>query len=62
MDVNPIDVQRHLRGVSYPADRDDLIEHAEGSDAPEAVLEALGDLEPETFDGPDEVVEALGGG
>jgi hypothetical protein len=31
-----IEVQKHLAGVSYPAEKDDLIEVARGNDAPDA--------------------------
>lgn len=57
--TSPITVQKFLKGAEYPADRDDLRAVAEGNDAPEDVIEALEGLEETTFDGPDEVVEAL---
>ncbi len=57
--TSPIAVQKFLRGAEYPADRDDLLAVAEGNDAPEEVIEALEELDETTFDGPDEVAEAL---
>lgn len=27
--VNPIDVQKHLKGLDYPATKEDVIKHAE---------------------------------
>lgn len=57
--TSPISVQKFLKGAEYPADRDDLLVVAEGNDAPEEVMEALEALEEMTFDGPDEVAEAL---
>jgi Protein of unknown function (DUF2795) len=60
MDVNPIEVQKHLSGVSYPATKDELIAAAEENDAPQEVIEALQEMDGEQFDGPDEVQEALG--
>jgi hypothetical protein len=60
MTVNPIDVQRHLKGVAYPATREELLEAAREEDAPTEVEEALEGLpEEEQFDGPDEVMEAI---
>lgn len=56
---SPITVQKFLKGADYPADRDDLLAVAEDNDAPEDVIEALQELDETTFDGPDEVVEAL---
>ena len=53
-------VKKFLKGADYPADRDDLLVIAEGNEAPEDVMDALEELSAEsTFDGPDEVAEAL---
>ncbi len=60
MDVNPIEVQRHLRGVDYPASREELVAAAESSGAPGEIVDALRNLSRESFDGPDDVMEALG--
>lgn len=57
--TSPITVQKYLQGAEYPADRDDLLVVAEGNDAPEDVIEVLEGLDETTFDGPDEVSEAL---
>lgn len=60
MMVNPIEVQRHLKGVSYPATREELLDAAREEDAPPEVEEVLEGLpEEERFDGPDEVMEAI---
>ena len=58
--ANPVSVQKYLKGVEYPADRDDLLAAAEENDAPEEVVEALEALEEQSYDGPDEVAEGLG--
>lgn len=57
--ISPITVQKFLKGAEYPADRDDLLGVANGNDAPDDVIAALQELDETTFDGPDEVVEAL---
>jgi Protein of unknown function (DUF2795) len=62
MDVNPIDVQKHLKGVSYPASRDDLVSAAESNGAPAEIVSRLRELDRDRFDGPDEVMKDLGGG
>lgn len=59
MDVNPIDVQRHLAGLDYPATKDGVIAQAEQNDAPQEIIEALQRLADEQFDDPSEVQEAL---
>lgn len=52
-------LQKYLKGAQFPADRDDLLLVAEGNDAPEDVVEAIETLDEITFDGADEVIEAL---
>jgi hypothetical protein len=53
-------VQRHLRGASYPATKEELVNLPEENDAPEVVVEAFESLQEDEFDGPDDVMEALG--
>jgi hypothetical protein len=60
MDVNPIEVQKHLAGVDYPASKDELIAAAESNEAPQEIIEALQKMDGSEFDGPDDVMEALG--
>ena len=60
MDVNPIEVQKHLSGVDYPASKNDLVATAESNDAPQEIVEALQGMNGEQFDGPDDVMGALG--
>src|SRR5215212_4514093 len=60
MDVNPIEVQKALKGVDYPASKDELVQMAESNDAPQEIVEELRSLEESEFDGPDRVQQALG--
>lgn len=60
MDLNPIEVQTHLEGVDYPASKADIVATAESNDAPQEVIEALQQMEGDRFEGPDDVMEALG--
>ncbi len=57
---NPTEIQRYLKGVDYPATKDDLISTADDNDAPDEVIENLQALREEQFAGPEEVTEALG--
>lgn len=59
MQIDPIDVQRHLEGVDYPASKQDLVAAAESDGAPQEVIEALQSVDKERFDGPTAVQEAL---
>jgi Protein of unknown function (DUF2795) len=59
VDVNPIEVQKHLGGVDYPANKDEIVATAESNGAPQEVIEALQRMDGEEFDGPDAVQAAL---
>lgn len=52
---NPIDLQKHLRGVDYPAGRDDLVSAARRTGADEVVLDALAALPDRRYETPADV-------
>lgn len=58
--VNPIQLQKHLKGVDYPASKADLLKKAEQAGADENIRTALNDLPDQTFDTPAAVSKALG--
>ena len=60
MDINPIEVQTHLKGIDYPASKDEVIASAESNDAPQEIIEALQRMDGTEFEGPDDVMAALG--
>jgi hypothetical protein len=57
--MNPIEVQKHLKGISYPASKDDVIATAEDNGADEDLLDQLRGLNRSEYSGPDDVMEAL---
>lgn len=57
---SPADIQQYLKGVDYPARRDDLIAAAERNGAPEETLEILHRLPGDRFEGPPGVMKAYG--
>ena len=59
MDVNPIELQKHLKGVDYPASREDLVSAAESNGAPDELVRALRSAKQDSFDGPTAVQSAL---
>jgi hypothetical protein len=59
MDFNPVDVQKRLKGASYPASGEQLASTAEGNDAANDLVEKLRSLGDEEFSGPDKVMAAL---
>ncbi|MFD5247736.1 DUF2795 domain-containing protein [Amycolatopsis sp. NPDC058340] len=58
---NPIEVQKHLAGVDYPAKRDDLVQVAERNGADGDTLAALRALPDRTYEGPSGVSKEIGG-
>jgi hypothetical protein len=54
-DPSPIDIQKALGGMEYPASREDLVKHAEGKGADGSVLETLKNLPDREFDSPTDV-------
>lgn len=56
--ANPIELQKTLAGMSYPAGKNDLIQHAKSNGADNRILDELEKLPDREFDGPDQVQEA----
>ncbi|PJE95127.1 hypothetical protein CUT44_26190 [Streptomyces carminius] len=56
---NPIELQKALGGMDYPADRGALVEHAKKKGAKDEVVEELSALKKDRFDGPDDVSRAV---
>lgn len=59
--VNPIQLQKHLKGMDYPASKQELIEHAKKQGADEDALSALEELPEQEYEGPTDVNKAIGG-
>ncbi len=59
MAFNPIEAQKYLKGVDYPARKQDLIEHARSNGAPEEMLRDLESAGQDEFDGPSAVQQAF---
>ncbi|HEX7633871.1 MAG TPA: DUF2795 domain-containing protein [Noviherbaspirillum sp.] len=57
--VNPIQLQKFLKGVDYPATKAVLIENAKKLGADQDVCESLEQLPDEEFDAPINVSQAL---
>jgi hypothetical protein len=56
---NPIQVQKFLGGVDYPATRETLLSHAKDSGADSNVLDALGNIPDKEYDSPTAVSSAV---
>ncbi|SFD46931.1 DUF2795 domain-containing protein [Streptomyces aidingensis] len=57
--INPIDLQKALSGVDYPAKRDQLVQNARKKKADDAVIDKLSHLKEDEFSGPDKVSHAV---
>lgn len=59
--INPVQLQKHLKGVDYPARKQDLIDHVREKGANEEAISALDQLPDEEFKNPIEVSQAIAG-
>jgi len=55
----PIEAQKYLSGIEYPATREQLAEHARQQGADDQIVEHLQQMTEDRFDGPDEVSRAI---
>jgi hypothetical protein len=57
---SPIEIQKYLKGVDYPANKQDLIEKAKSNGAKKDLISILEDLKEDAFANPAEVSKAVG--
>lgn len=57
--INPVQLQKFLKGVDYPATKDVLIENAKKMGADDNVCSSLEQLPDEEFEAPIDVSQAL---
>jgi hypothetical protein len=53
--TSPIELQKHLSGVDYPASKDELIDRAQQQGADSDVLDVLRQIPDRQYDGPSAV-------
>jgi hypothetical protein len=56
---SPIDVQKALSGMDYPASRDQIVAHAEQNGADAEILDALRGIDDREYEGPSGVSSAV---
>jgi Protein of unknown function (DUF2795) len=56
---SPIDIQKALSGMDYPASKDQIVQHAEKNGGDEEVLEALRKIDDREYEGPSGVSSAV---
>jgi hypothetical protein len=55
--VSPIEIQKALKGMDYPATKEQILEHAKGGD--KDVLDALQKIDDREYEGPSGVSAAV---
>jgi hypothetical protein len=58
--VSPAEIEKNLKGINYPAKKQDLIKHAQQQGAQPEVVETLRELPEENFNSPIDVSKAIG--
>lgn len=58
--VNPIELQKHLKGMDYPASKQDLVQHAQDQGADQNIRSMLEQLPDEQYETPADVSKAVG--
>ncbi|GAB2528249.1 DUF2795 domain-containing protein [Microbacterium petrolearium] len=58
----PIELQKYLGGVDYPARKEDLVARARENGAPDDLVSALESAGEDSFDAPAAVSSAVSGG
>jgi hypothetical protein len=56
---NPTQIQKFLGGMDYPADKNQVIEHAKGQNAPEDIIRMLQGLAERKYEGPTGIIDEL---
>ncbi|WP_324274110.1 DUF2795 domain-containing protein [Blastococcus brunescens] len=57
--VSPIDIQKALSGMDYPASKDAIVRHAEQQGGSDEVVQALQKIEDREYEGPSGVSSAV---
>ena len=58
--ANPIEVEKSLKGIDFPARKQDLVKHAQQHGADQNVLETIKSLPEEEFHNAADVAKAVG--
>jgi len=59
MAINPIELQKHLSGLDYPASKDAIVKKAEESGADSDALDALKKIADKEYDAPTAINAAV---
>ena len=54
-------LQQYLRGVNFPADKEQVASNAESNNAPQELVQQIRNASTQRFDSPDQVLQAVQG-
>jgi Protein of unknown function (DUF2795) len=57
--VSPIDIQKALSGIDYPAGKQQIVDHAKQNGGGKDVIDALEGIEDREYEGPSGVSSAV---
>jgi hypothetical protein len=57
--LNPAQLERHLKGVNYPASKAELVKHVERAGADQSICAAISSLPNQSYDSPAAVSRAI---
>jgi hypothetical protein len=57
--VSPIDIQKALGGMDYPATKEQIVKHAQDNGAGDDVIQALKGIGDREYEGPSGVSQAV---
>lgn len=57
--INPIQLQKHLKGMDYPASKDKLVKHAQQNGADDNAISVLEQLPDNEYGSPTAVSQAV---
>lgn len=58
--ASPADIEQHLSGVDYPAQKQELKQHAQNQDAPREVVDVLDQMPDQEYNSPADVAQGVG--
>lgn len=57
---SPAELEKYLKGINFPASRDDLLKKAQSNGAPDDVIDMINGLTGDNFNSPIDVSKAFG--
>jgi hypothetical protein len=57
--ANPIKVQKYLKGIDYPAKKEELVRQAQKNGAEKEIISVLNEIKEEEFNSPAELSKAI---